>query len=108
AGLYEKVQGKRLRRISIRQTEITQITQAGIRSENQTIRSKRRTFNGNQYYRVSLNNGREVAMSGFEDHQDRLKSHLHGMPPVGPAKNVAEAMADAEAAQVLKQQGGGS
>ncbi len=47
-------------------------------------------------------------MSGFEDHQDRLKSHLHGIPPVGPAKNVSEAMADAEAAQVLKQQGGGS
>lgn len=47
-------------------------------------------------------------MSGFDDHQDRLKGHLYGPPPVTPAKNVAEAMADAEAAQILKQQGGGT
>lgn len=42
-------------------------------------------------------------MSGLDDYRDRMGKHMHGVPPVGPAGNVAEYMADMDAAHARGQ-----
>ena len=44
-------------------------------------------------------------MSDLEDYQKRMNAHQYGAPPSGPARNVAEAMADADAAAHARGQG---